>query len=581
MSLRSPLVTSTRAIGVGVALGLVTALYAAPARACGGFFCDVVNNQPLPVDQTGENIVFAIDKASGTVEAHIQIQYTGDPQKFGWVIPVTAVPDFAIGSEQLFTNLLNSTVPSYSFTFASDCEERNPPSIGCAVADLASGGSFTTAATGGDSSTDTNGGFEVVKREIVGAFEIVVLQGGTAQEVYDWLSMNGYYQDMAALPILEEYLKDKYYFAAAKLLHGSGVEELQPIVMTYAGDTPCVPLRLTRIAAMPHMGVRIFGLGHSRFVPVNYKHVEINDAAIDWVDNASNYTTVVREAIDTPGSDGHGFVTEYAGTTGFIDRTGIYSPSWRSETFVGAEPVSAQDYTVVDALESQGLVDCTFVLENGDCSYLHPQILPLLRRFLPAPPGIAEGDFYSCMECYKDQIDLAAWDAAQFAQQVEERIVAPGKLATALLDKWPKVTRLLTIISPEEMTIDPEFLQNPDLPDVDASRQAVRNVPCEGSDKMELPSGEAIMLDSAGNWPTFETPMPWALRIEQMTPSGAPQVIEDFKAEIRAAARASNERFEYDDGRGVSCALRRASWSGAAGFAVIFAFAWRGRRRRN
>lgn len=575
MPRRPPFARPLSAALAGAALGLV--LHAPAARACGGFFCDVVNNQPQPVDQTGENIVFAIDRQAGTVEAHIQIQYTGDPQKFAWIIPVTAVPDFSIGSEQLFNNLLASTVPTYAFTFTSDCEERERPQIGCATLALSDGGSFGTGDTSGVTTTD--GGFEVVKREIVGAFEIVVLSGGTSQEVYDWLSTNGYYQDMAALPIIEEYLKEKYYFAAAKLLHGAGTDEIQPIVMTYAGDTPCVPLRLTRIAAVPDMGVRVFGLGEARYVPANYRHVEINDAAIDWVNLADNYTDVVREAIDTPGADGRAFVTEFVNSTGLIDRTGIYSSDWRSETFVDAVPVTDGGYSIVDALQTQGLLDCSGATQPG-CAFFHPQVLPLLRRFLPAPGGVAEDDFYACMACFEGQIDPVAWDAAMFAQQLEERIIAPGKHAIEILARWPKVTRLLTIISPEEMTVDPEFIENPDLPDVAAARTAVRNVPCEGSDKMALPSGEAILLTPEGTWPSFATPMPFALRIEQMTPSGAPQVIQDLKAQIRAAARASNERFEYDDGRGVSCTLRRGSWSGAAALAVIFAFAWRGRRRK-
>jgi hypothetical protein len=35
-----------------------------PARACGGFFCDS-GPQPMPVDQTGENILFTITPPEG------------------------------------------------------------------------------------------------------------------------------------------------------------------------------------------------------------------------------------------------------------------------------------------------------------------------------------------------------------------------------------------------------------------------------------------------------------------------------------------------------------------------------------
>lgn len=556
---------------------LPLALPAAPARACGGLFCDGGGNMPIPVDQTGENVLFAVDEQAGTVEAHIQIQYTGDPQKFGWVIPVTAVPEFAIGSELLFTNLLNSTVPTYGSTTTFDCQQRDPPSLGCSRGDLA----LSAGDTDGDFETgglDTSEpGPDIVKREIVGAYEIVVLQGGTSKEVFDWLSANGYFQDADAVPILDAYLQENYYFAAARLLHSAGVDAIQPIVMTYAGDRPCVPLRLTRIAATPNMGVRVFGLGHSRYVPSNYKHVELNEVRLDWDNNALNYNDVVQHAVDAPGADGHAFVTEFASSSSLIDRTGLWSPAWDSQTFVGASPVSGGSYTIIDALETQGLVDCS---TGFDCSYLHPQILPILRSYLPTPPGIAEADFYSCMECYEAQIDPVAWDAAAFAKALEDRIIAPGKRAIDLLDRWQSVTRLFTVISPEEMTVDPEFVQNPDLPPLMPTHTATRFVPCAGSDKMVLPDESAVLLDESATWPEFDDTMPWARRIETLAPAGAPQVDVDFSPEIDAALRASNRRFDYDNGTGVQCALGSASWSGALSLVVIFGFAARGRRRR-
>src|SRR5688500_13846283 len=71
-------------------------LPASPAQACGGFFC----NQPddpfnLPVAQTAENVLFAMDRdPSGQfkLEAHVQIFYTGPADKFSWVVPVDSAP---------------------------------------------------------------------------------------------------------------------------------------------------------------------------------------------------------------------------------------------------------------------------------------------------------------------------------------------------------------------------------------------------------------------------------------------------------------------------------------------------------
>src|SRR5262245_11571312 len=66
------------------------------ALACGGFFCSRV-----PVDQSGENIVFGVD--GRRVEAHVQIQYQGAAEKFAWVVPVPSLPQLSIGSPVLFT----------------------------------------------------------------------------------------------------------------------------------------------------------------------------------------------------------------------------------------------------------------------------------------------------------------------------------------------------------------------------------------------------------------------------------------------------------------------------------------------
>src|SRR5688572_10942845 len=72
------------------------------ARASGGFFRDspAGGQPPLPVNQTAETIVFAFD--GEMVEAHIQVQYTGDSERFAWLIPLESTPEITVGSAQLF-----------------------------------------------------------------------------------------------------------------------------------------------------------------------------------------------------------------------------------------------------------------------------------------------------------------------------------------------------------------------------------------------------------------------------------------------------------------------------------------------
>jgi hypothetical protein len=262
------------------------------ASACGGMFCDS-GPTAMPVDQKGENILFVMDGT--TVEAHIQIQYKGDAHRFAWVLPVQSTPVVSVGSQLLFDALLQGTVPRWGYQTVRDQ---------CGDATNGKGGA--------------GGGPTVVYQTTVGAYDVTVLQGGTADEVVGWLDSNGYQQCPMAGPVLEKYLEQKYLFLAIKLTSGAGTDEIHPLVIKYHGTQPCVPLRLTAIAAVEDMGVRTFFLADGRWVPSNYKHVRLNQTRLDWMALAANYNDVVARAVDSPVADGHAFVTEYAGPSNVV-----------------------------------------------------------------------------------------------------------------------------------------------------------------------------------------------------------------------------------------------------------------------
>ena len=414
-------------LAVGLCAAALT--YATPntAAACGGTFCDS-GPQAMPVDQTGENILFVIDGAH--VEAHIQIQYDPDTnaEQFAWVVPLQALPTFSVGSDPLFTNVLNATVPSFllntTFEFCGG---------GGSASGFGTGGGFDSdsGGYGGTTGGQSEPGPDIVYMETVGAFDVVVLQDDNVASLMQWLGDNGYQQDPAAEPIFQQYLDESYLFAAFKLTHGAGVDQIHPVVLKFNTGEACIPLRLTKIAATEDMEVRTFFLGNARTVPRNYRHVLINPLKIDWLDLtnvAENYKEVITLAVDAFGAEGHAFVTEFAGASSIVSQAGVYAPSWDSTVFLGIEPIQ-----VADALFEQGLLECF-----GDvCQYRHPLIEGLLKQYLPTPDGVAQEEFYSCLECYQDLIDLQAWDDAAFASDLEARIIAPGLHATELLDTWP------------------------------------------------------------------------------------------------------------------------------------------------
>ncbi|MFO7563821.1 MAG: DUF2330 domain-containing protein [Enhygromyxa sp.] len=489
---------------------LAPMLLPAPAEACGGTFCDA-GPTSMPVDQTGENILFHIGE--DTVEAHIQIEIDPDTsaEQFAWVIPVTALPEFEVGSQPLFDAILAGSVPTYGRSFTTDtCPVQSDTD--------ANDTGLTTFGDEGDWGGETGGDPgesepEVVFQATVGAFEIAVLDGGTVEGVMQWLGDNGYQQDPAAEPILAQYLDEEFLFVALKLAVDAEVAEVHPIVIRYSGVEPCVPIRLTRIAAAEDMDIRVFFLGDARVVPVNYRHVLVNPLKIDWFNDAANYKEVISMAVDAQEADGNAFVTEYAGSSEVINLSNVHRAGWDPAPYAA---LADSPVGVIEELQADGLFSCDLDFDFT-CTGRHPLVGPLIAEYIPVPAGVEPAEFYDCLSCFVDQIDLVAWNADEFAQKLDERIFQPGQNAAALVNQNPYLTRMYTTISPAEMNADPMFRSNATLPEVPAQRQAQQRTLCDGSRLVTLPDGREVFFpaDEPLVWPDFQDEMPWEEDVDQ------------------------------------------------------------------
>src|SRR5690606_29011689 len=110
-----------------------------------------------------------------------------------------------------------------------------------------------------------------------------------------------------------------------------------------------VPLVLTQIAAVPDMPVQLFLLAEHRVVPTNWMHVVINQKKIDWLNFGSNYGDVVTQAVDE--AAGHGFVTEYAGSSAILDNALYREGQFDLQAIAAIDDPS----DMLDALLNQGL----------------------------------------------------------------------------------------------------------------------------------------------------------------------------------------------------------------------------------
>jgi MYXO-CTERM domain-containing protein len=427
------------------------------ARACGGLFCNRPPPNPfdpLPVAQSGENIVFSVatDAATGesTVKAHIQIFYTGPADKFSWVVPVDSAPTVGVGSDLMFTQVAARTAPTFKVNWKVDgtCKpEPYGPSFDASASSFG-GSSGSGGSTAGPATVD------VLFRGAVGPFDAAVIHSISSVDLRDWLTTNGYFVSDQSVVIIDDYVTENKYFVALKLLNGKDVLSIQPVVLTFKGTEPCVPLKLTAIAALKDLQVNLWVLGQSRAVPKNYLELKVNEVRLDWLGGARNYSDLVKKAADEVG--GNAFVAEYAGTARIMDGQ-IYQ---NGRFDLAALRASATPPVYLQQVVNQRLT-------------AFAQTLGVLRANIPEPQslkdrGVTEAQFYANNALYwqSNQAEFAPFDPNKLTDEIEAAIVTPLKDGQAAFDAHPYLTRLATYISPDEMTRDPLFIFNSDLPPV-------------------------------------------------------------------------------------------------------------------
>jgi len=266
-------------------------LSAAAAGACGGFFCSFA-----PMNQVSERILFVDHGDSVTI--HVQIAYTGAAADLSWILPVPSRPTLAISHNELFRQLQSATQPTFLL-------EWNEAIDDCGI--------FLPIIRFEDAvAASVEDGVTVVAEERVGPYDTVTLTADDHEAVLRWLVDNSYQLGALGPQLLAPYIDGGMHFLALRLAPDRELGDLQPIALTYAADTPMIPIQLTAVATEPDLGVTAWIIGPHRAVPVDYRHVQINEALVDWFNGGFNYLGVISAAVDEA-EVGLAFVTDYAG----------------------------------------------------------------------------------------------------------------------------------------------------------------------------------------------------------------------------------------------------------------------------
>ena len=568
---------------VGAAgLVLLVCAFARPAEACGGFFC---NRPPpdgtLPIAQAAENVLFVLDRdpatGAGTVEAHIQVLYTGPASEFSWIVPVTAVPTVAVGADILFDRIEPPTRPSFNVSYQTRETAAAFRAWGRAAAALRRGAA--TAPVSARSPTPGSAAWtcSAGQRRAVRIRRHPSRGRRHAAHLADHRRL---------LRLAGERVADRRVRRRPVLVRRAAApawrdtSAIRPIVLRMAAVEACLPLKLTAIAATPDLRINVWVLAAARAVPINYAEITINQAKLDWFNAGRNYDQLLKEAANE--AQGNAFAVEYAKPARDSLTWFTVPASARTELASARTP---SDF--MNALARAGLQPTGSVLQ-------------VLRKHIPLPAalaarGVSESVFYANLSqfWFSDTAAFAPFDPAAAAAEIDTEVLMPMADYGRLFDRSGRLTRLATFISPEEMTSDPVFVPNPSLPDLAPQHLAVARVMCgDGAQACQAPvrlrteDGRDVHF-RATSCMQYERAddlerLPAADVAWQRDADGEGRIVVDNRAEIMTALKAHNDAIPVEEGGGCGCAV-----GGTPGVLVGLmlaasglALSWRRRRRR-
>ena len=503
------------------------------AQACGGFFCQIV-----PIDQAGEQIIFRKD--GNMITTMVQIQYAGPAEEFGWVLPVPATPELSIGSDTVIRELELSTRPQFQL------ETRGSS---CIVP-------FENTPTGRNNVDTEDGGTDSVVVEqtlAVGPFDAQIISGSDASGVADWLAANNLDLTDRGTELLTPYVDAGMKFVVLKLQSTKEVGDIQPIILKYESNQPMIPLRLTALASEENMGINVWLLGEARAVPDNYLDIVPNYTKLNWFAGTFNgyasYQNLVTEAMDEAG--GQGFVTDYAGSLDILDDQ--------------LTPVSFYNDIIASLANSS---DAEYIADMFNRFNNIPSVNSSITASLPLTADDS-ADLYSSAVSIEEAFSAEEIRHARDELELifQQSVVDTTENSLDIFEGDLYLTRLYTTISPDEMTVDPTFVFNPDLSGQPLVREATLDLRCNSESITEWTltlgpgtgrDGE-VVIDAVGNVP-FAPPVleqDSSFTVSKSFSQGASEVITQNNYKI-AVVKDSAQVGETDS-------ISRSSSSGGGG----------------
>ncbi len=272
-----------------------------------------------------------------------QIHYSGSPESFAWVLPISGIATVGLSSDLIF-DVLDTMTHTKVQPPPSTCPGPPPNCYfgndgGAAYADASAGG------------------VEILKQEVVGPYETVQLKATDPQALNNWLATHNYAVPSDVQPVIDAYVADGVDFLAMKLVPGATVQSMRPVRVTTEGASPALPLRMVAAGTGASVGLTLWIVGEGRYEPQNFSQFHIEDSELVWdfATQSSNYAEL-RQAKESA----------FGNAAWEIESSiNIYTPTFTSYVDNGGTPYNYYGY---DAASDYDPIAAPDAGDGGDAS---------------------------------------------------------------------------------------------------------------------------------------------------------------------------------------------------------------------
>lgn len=305
-----------RALGAFSILATTVLLDIRDAAACGGCFHPQVEQGSSVI--TDHRMVFSVSLRETILWD--QVQYSGDPKEFAWVLPVRDGATIELSRDAWIGSLDTSTrttVQGPERSCGGGGFGGGSSGGGCGTSTTTSAASYGSGATY-DASAPSDGGFvgsngvDVLSQSVIGPYQAVTIRASGGTGINEWLTKNGFAIPENVFPVVDAYTRERFDFIALRLRPGTGVRAMQPVRVRTPGADTSMPLRMVTAGVGASVGLTLWVVAEGRYHTKNFPDavVDWNKLAWDGAQARSNLTTLTADALSA--NDGRGWLTEAA-----------------------------------------------------------------------------------------------------------------------------------------------------------------------------------------------------------------------------------------------------------------------------